>query len=418
MKTIIKKSLAVLLSAMLLFTAVPFAASAAEVAPQEQSVGASSGKTGDCTWTLDDNGTLTISGNGAMGDYSSKDSGDTSITTAPWGANIKTVVIEGGVTSIGYMAFYGCKLLTSVTIPDSVTSIGAFAFRGCTGLTSVTIPDSVTIINGYAFYECTGLTSVTIGNSVTIIGYAAFCECTGLTSVTIPDSVTSIGSYAFAGTTWENNQPDGVVYAGRVAYRYKGTMPDNTSIIIRDGTKEIAFAAFRARTGLTSVTIPDSVTSIDADAFYYCTGLTSVTIPDSVTSIGYEAFHGCTGLTSVIIPDSVTSIGNRSFGYVGNFEDKIDGFTIYGVPGSAAEQYANDNGFTFIEWEDAMTGDVTGDGRISIRDVTAIQRHLANINTLSGKQLRAADVDGNGKVTIDDATHLQRYLAEFDVTIG
>ena len=97
---------------------------------------------------------------------------------------------------------------------------------------------------------------------------------------------------------------------------------------------------------------------------------------------------------------------------------KIDGLTIYGVPGSAAEQYANDNGFTFIEWEDAMIGDVTGDGRISIRDVTAIQRHLANINTLSGKQLRAADVDGNGKVTIDDATHLQRYLAEFDVTIG
>ncbi len=285
MKKLFKQSLAVLLSAMLLFTAVPFAASAAEVAPQEQSVGAKSGTTGDCTWTLDDNGTLTISGNGAMGDYSTKDSGDTSITTAPWGANIKTVVIEGGVTSIGKYAFYGCKLLTSVTIgnsvssigymafynctgltsvtiPDSVTSIGAFAFRGCTGLTSVTIPDSVTSIDGYAFYYCENLTSVTIGNSVTIIGYAAFGECTGLTSVTIPDSVTSIGSYAFADTTWANNQPDGVVYAGRVAYGYKGTMPDNTSIIIRDGTKGIAGQAFWNRTGLTSVTIPDSVTSI------------------------------------------------------------------------------------------------------------------------------------------------------------
>ena len=203
MKKLFKQSLAVLLSAMLLFTAVPFASSAAEVAPQEQSVGAKSGTTGDCTWTLDDNGTLTISGNGAIGDYYYTDFNGKNITTAPWGSNIKTVVIEGGVTSIGYMAFYGCTVLTSVTI----------------------------------------------GNSVTIIGYAAFCECTGLTSVTIPDSVTSIGSYAFADTTWENNQPDGVVYAGRVAYGYKGTMPDNTSIIIRDGTKGIAGSAFSGCTG-------------------------------------------------------------------------------------------------------------------------------------------------------------------------
>ena len=81
MKKLFKQSLAVLLSAMLLLTAVPFAALAAEVAPQEQSVGATSGTTGDCTWTLDDNGTLTISGNGTMGYYSSMYSGGTYITT-------------------------------------------------------------------------------------------------------------------------------------------------------------------------------------------------------------------------------------------------------------------------------------------------------------------------------------------------
>ena len=160
------------------------------------------------------------------------------------------------------------------------------------------------------------------------------------------------------------------------------------------------------------------MTSIGSDAFYGCTGLTSVTIPDSVTSIGNEAFHGCTGLTSVIIPDSVTSIGNRSFGYVGNFEDKIDGFTIYGVPGSAAEQYANDNGFTFIEWEDAMIGDVTGDGNITISDVTAIQRHVAELELLTEEQLSAADTNGDGEINIADATHLQMYLAEYDVVLG
>ena len=134
-----------------MLTALPFVASAAEVT--EGSVGASSGATGSCRWSLDDEGNLTISGNGAMRDYNSiyNYSNDKYITTAPWGANIKTVVIEDGVTSIGSYAFYNCTGLTSVTIPNSVTSIGNSAFSGCSGLTSVTIPNSVTSIGERAF---------------------------------------------------------------------------------------------------------------------------------------------------------------------------------------------------------------------------------------------------------------------------
>ncbi|MER2149887.1 MAG: leucine-rich repeat domain-containing protein, partial [Ruminococcus sp.] len=158
MKALFKKSLAVLLSALLLFTAVPFAASAA-VALQEQSVGASSGTTGDCTWTLDDEGTLIISGNGAMEDYTIRSS-------APWGTNIKMVVIEDGVSSIGNDAFYNCKSLTSVSIGNSVTSISYAAFYGCASMTSVTIGKSVTSIGDKAFYGCTGLTSVHITDIV------------------------------------------------------------------------------------------------------------------------------------------------------------------------------------------------------------------------------------------------------------
>ena len=250
------------------------------------------------------------------------------------------------VTSIGNDAFINCFNLTSITIPESVTSIGTNAFYNCSGLTSMfvesgntkydsrnhcnaiietasntliagckntIIPNSVTNIGDYAFYYRPGLTSVTIPNSVTSIGRYAFCDCTGLTSIIIPESVTIIGDYAFSNTTWFDNQPDGVVYAGLNAYAYKGTMQKNTAIIIEDGTKSISSFAFRGCSGLTSITIPNSVTSIGDNAFDGCSGLTSITIPESVTTIGIGAFFSCSGLISINIPESVTSIGDFAF---------------------------------------------------------------------------------------------------------
>ena len=204
------------------------------------------------------------------------------------------------MTWIGESAFSGCSGLTSLSIPNSVTSIGPSAFSGCSGLTSLTIGNSVTSIGEHAFYGCSGLTSLTIPNSVTSIGELAFYDCSALTSITIPNSVTSIGRAAFGGTKWSDNQPDGLIYIGKVLYEYKGTMPSNTKIEIKEGTTQIAYDAFCDCSGLTSVTIPNSVMSIGNYAFSECLGLTSVTIPNSVTSIGTYAFYGCSGLTSVI----------------------------------------------------------------------------------------------------------------------
>ena len=200
------------------------------------------------TWTLTADGTLTISGTGAMTDY-------TYDSRSPWyscRAYIKRVVMQQGVTSIGDHAFWDCSGLTSVTIPDGVTSIGDSAFSGCTALTSVTIPGSVTSIGGGAFSGCTSLTSVAIPSSVTEIGGSAFSGCTGLASVTIPDSVTSIGDSVFSGCT-----------------------------------------------ALTAVTISDGVTAIGGSTFSNCIRLAKVTIPKSVTSIGKNAFYYCESIADV-----------------------------------------------------------------------------------------------------------------------
>ncbi len=261
-------------------------------------------------------------------------------------SGLTTIIIPSNVTSIEDQTFAGCSGLTSFTIPNCVTSIGHGAFASCSGLTSFTIPNCVTSIGYGAFEGCSGLTSITIPNSVTSIGEEAFRGCSGLTSVTIPNSVTSIGEEAFSGTAWYNKEPDGLVYAGKVAYKYKGLMPEGTSVTLEKGTMGIAGAAFSGCSGLTSVTIPSSVTEVGIRAFAYCAGLTSIVvekenskydsredcnaiiesatntliqgckttvIPNSVTSIGGYAFEGCSGLTSITIPNNVTDIGHMAF---------------------------------------------------------------------------------------------------------
>ncbi len=267
MKKRIKIPLAVFLAAVMLFGVLTTALFTVSAAETSQSVGWSSGTTGDCMWTLDDNGVLTISGNGQMGNYD--------FDSLPWGKHIKSVVIESNVTSIGNYAFSNCNDLTNITIPDSVTVFGNNAFEYCTNLKNVTIGNSMTSIGFMAFTFCTGLTNITIPNSVTSIGDGAFHGCTGLTSIIIPDSVTSIGQGSFFGCS------------------------KLTSISIGNGVTSIDSHAFDGCSGLTSVTIPENVTHISWHTFEDCTKLKSITIGSNVKSIFFDAFYNCHQLSDV-----------------------------------------------------------------------------------------------------------------------
>ena len=263
------------------------------------------------TWTLDNNGTLTISGSGKMEDYNNT----TLDARPPWytySGQIKNAVIQGSVTSIGHWAFAGCSHLKCITLPDSITNIGTCAFAGCSSLLKITIPDSVTSISFGVFQYCSNLTSVTIPDSVASIGDYAFLECTDLTNITLPDSLTSIGGSAFSSCSSLTNIPipESVTNIGGGAFRGCSSL---TNITIPDNVTNISSGTFSGCSSLTSITIPDSITNIGLEAFSGCSSLTSITVPDSVTSIGFGAFSGRNSLKSIIIPDSVTNIESKAF---------------------------------------------------------------------------------------------------------
>lgn len=356
--------------------------------------------------------------------------------------NLTDITIPDTVTNIGAVAFQECTGLTNVTIPDSVTNIGEYAFDNCNSLTNVTIPDGIITINDGTFYNCSSLTEVTIPDSVTNIGEYAFRSCTSLSILTIPNSVTSIDSSAFYETDWLNNQPDGLLYINDVLYAYKGDLTEKTTINIKEGTKSITDRAFINCLNLLGVIIPNSVTNIGEYAFGNCKNLTEITIPNSVTSIGNYAFYNCLNLSdvtisdgveeigsyvfencknlkSVIIPLSVVNINDKAFGY-NSYENgdygitykKVDDFTIYGYSGTAAEDYAKENGFEFVELGDVVIGDLSGDGEIDINDATMIQKFGVGINTpeVGSALFKRADVNGDGRISILDVTCVQKYL--------
>ena len=250
-------------------------------------------------WALNEDGTLTITGSGDMPDANN----------ASWNRHredIRKVVIENGVTSIGNGAFSGCTNLALVELPADVTSIGAAAFSGCASLNLTELPDSLTSIGYCAFSDCTSLALTTLPSGVTLIRDEAFQNCTSLALTELPAGVTSIGDWVFRGC----------------ANLALTTLPA--------GITSIGRYAFRGCTNLKLTELPNSLTSIGDSAFYDCTSLTLTKLPEALTSIGNYAFNGCTSLTDLTFVSNTppTLLGSGVFWWCPNL-------TIH-VPDNAA----------------------------------------------------------------------------------
>ncbi len=254
------------------------------------------------TWTLSCDSVLTISGTGAMADYNNADN-----MPAPWfqyHTFIQSVIIEDGITSIGFEAFWECDNLQSVDIPNSVVNIEAGAFCNCYNLESVTIPSSVTNIGTFAFYNCHRLTSITIPSSVATLGRSPFGSCINVPSIEVANDNPNYCSVD--GVLFNKQQTILIQYPAGKA---------NSTYTIPSSVTDIQYCAFSSCSWLNTITIGNHVTNIDAQAFYGCSGLTSMVIPNSITKIGDHTFYNCTSLISVTIPSSVMSIGEGAFAY-------------------------------------------------------------------------------------------------------
>ena len=256
--------------------------------------------------------------------------------------NPKHIVISEGITSVGYFAFsYGKEgntgkdlnhfdKIETVKLPDTVTEIGESAFENCVNLTEINIPENVTKIGDCAFENCEKLRSISIPDSVTSIGGLTFKDCTSLEELKLPPKITTVSESIC--DECENLK----------------------SVEIPSGVTVISGIAFGGCTKLESISLGDSITDIQYNAFYNCKNLSEINFPDSLKTVGDMAFVDCDKLESVTIPASVKSIGDHAFGFYDHISNeegyaKYDGFTIKGQKGSAAQTYAEKNGFKFME---------------------------------------------------------------------
>ena len=292
MKKAMKKILSVILALIMIATTVPFVFAAERASGKLSSNSA-------LTWSLDTDGTLTISGTGAMPNYGSA-------YDNPWTNQyrnyIKKVVVNEGVTNVGSNSLSYLHLLTSVSLPSTVTSIDSGAFACDTALTEITIPKNVTSVDKEAFYDCSALTQFKVDSANRY--YKA------VDGVLFSKDGKKLCLYPANKAGESYTVPAGTETVEQAAF-YKNTALK--TLVISEGVEGIKYMAFAEASVLTTVNFSSTVTTIDSFAFANCTNLTSVTFEEGLVDIYTGAFEGDTKLADVVLPSSVKVIAYYAF---------------------------------------------------------------------------------------------------------
>ena len=303
-----KKLLAILLALCMVFPMMPITASA-------ESAVVASGTCGDnLTWVQTEDGTLTISGEGAMMDY------EKGYRNPPWGysVNVVKIVIGEGVTHIGDWAFYNMSNLVEVSLPESLTSIGKSVFERCVKLPEIKLPSGLKEIGIAAFDMCSEFTSLEIPDGVTEIpaelcsmctklkivkfpaqlksvGNNAFEYCS-LTSIELPEGCEWIGKYAFVGNdATEISLPDSIVSVTDFSFVTQYTVKAKLS----NGLYALPDNALSGKTALEELILPNCLQTVGNYAFQNCRSLKELSFAETLVSIGTNAFENCTSLSDV-----------------------------------------------------------------------------------------------------------------------
>ncbi len=172
--------------------------------------------------------------------------------------------------------------------------------------------EEVRAISDAGFSGCKNITSITIPATVKVIASNAFYNCTNLEKIIILGEIESVGYEIVVGTKWFENQPEGFVYLDDICVDYKGEVPENSDLIVKEGTRIIAPSIFyRKSCDVNSIILPEGLEEIGEQAFWGC-GAESVVFGDGLKKIGVAAF-GANNISEFIIPDSVTEIDGGAF---------------------------------------------------------------------------------------------------------
>ncbi|MBR1929716.1 MAG: leucine-rich repeat protein [Paludibacteraceae bacterium] len=302
-----------------------------------------------------DNKTLTITGTGAMTNYTSSN-----YTDRPWNSYATTI--------------------TKIVISSGVTAIGDYAFQGMTAVSEIEYEADVTVnsIGNYSFYGCSGLTSIDIPSSVVTIGERAYrgCNNVAINSVTIPESIAALGDQAFRETNiilvyWNARRCNGPTISTSYGYLtnpFYGVLENITDFIFGENVEVIPTYLCYQMTGITEVVIPSEVISIGNFAFSGCTSLAEVHLqPTTPPTLGGDYVFPT---AATIFIDNLSSTSSYQTAWSGNTCVSQIADVVGGTCGESA---------TWRFYNGTLT--ISGSGRMT---------NFANINTVPWKDKRSS----------------------------